>query len=296
MQQLMLEDKNSHLLSRLEDEMKSRGFSRKTVQSYSFHVSCFLNSLGPTNSRDEARNYFLKFSEKADPRTVNLRISAVKFFYNHLLEKRFDIPFMKRPFRIPTVLTKEEMTDIIHSITNPKHRLLIETIYGCGLRVSEAIKLRKTDLNFEENLIFINQAKGNKDRLVSLPSSISTHLQSYLNCRNDSNPYVFDSSRGGHLTAKSVQKIVEKACKKSGIKKKASPHTLRHSYATHLLEQGTDLKIIQKLLGHADIKTTQIYTHVTTSTIKNVKSPLDTLNLKLSISTPKALKSEQNYQ
>jgi len=272
--------------------MKARGFSKSTVKSYLFHVSQFLERVGLDTPIRNVQDYFIQFSDKADPRTVNLRISSVKFFYRNVIGKDVDITYMKRPLRIPSVLTQEEIIDIISSIRNPKHKMLIEMIYGCGLRVSEAIYLKIGDLNFKEGLVYVRQGKGNKDRIVHLPESLSNRLESYIKMRNDYNPFVFDSSRGFHLTVKSVQKVVEVAVIKSKINKKVSPHTLRHSYATHLLESGTDLRIIQKLLGHADIKTTQIYTHVTTSAIKNVKSPLDSLPI-----TPhQHTKSEQSYQ
>lgn len=232
-------------------------------------------------------------STRLDARTVNLHISAVKFFCRSILNREINIPFMKRPDRIPEVLTKEETSKMIGAIANPKHRLLVETIYGCGLRVSEAAKLKKEDIRFNEGLLFIRQGKGGKDRFVSLPASLSKRLESYLVLRNDANPYVFDSSRGGHLSIMSIQKIVEKAAGKAGINKNVHPHTLRHSYATHLLENGTDIRIIQKLLGHTDIRTTQMYTHVSAATIKNVRSPLDTLEL-CNLPPPSA-KSEQKH-
>lgn len=259
----------------LEAEMKSRGFSRRTVDSYLFHVSQFLKEGSTASTDEEIQKYFVTLSEKMDPKTINLRISAVKFFYKEVLERNINVNYMKRPKRLPEVLTKDEVILILNSILNVKHRLMIETIYGCGLRVSEAIKLRKEDIRFAEGVIFVRQGKGRKDRAVTLPAS--KRLEAYINSRNDTNPYVFDSNRGGHLTTMSVQKIVEKAAKKAGITKNVHVHTLRHSYATHLLEQGTDLRIIQRLLGHADIKTTQLYTQVSTALIKNVKSPLDTL-------------------
>ncbi len=264
-------------LEMFKAEMKSRGFSRRTVISYIFHVSRFLDEAGTESPAEIVQQYFISISEKLDPRTVNLRISAVKFFYKEVLGKELRINYMKKPKRLPEVLTKEEVARMINSISNTKHRLLAETIYGCGLRVSEAIKLRKEDVRFAEGVIFVRQGKGRRDRAVTLPASASKRLEAYINSRNDTNPYVFDSNRGGHLTTMSVQKIVEKATRKAGILKNVHVHTLRHSYATHLLEQGTDLRIIQRLLGHADIKTTQLYTQVSTALIRNVKSPLDTL-------------------
>ena len=262
----------------LELELKSRGFSRKTVKSYMFHVSCFLNHAGTESSKEDIQRYFVGLSERLDPRTVNLRISAVKFFYRQVLLKDFDIKYMKRPKRIPEVLTKEETVAILNQITNPKHRLLIETIYGCGLRVSEAVCLKKADLRFDEGLIMIKQSKGRKDRFVTLPKLLSSRLKAYFETRADENPYVFDSNRGSNLTVKSVQLIVQNAAKKTKISKQIHVHTLRHSYATHLLEQGTDLRIIQRLLGHSSVRTTEIYTHISNQLIKNVVSPPDCLN------------------
>ena len=151
----------------------------------------------------------------------------------------------------------------------------IKLLYGCGLRVSEIVNLKKEDVNFDECLIKVRLSKGKKDRFVKIPDSISKELISY--CELLDNKFLFESNRGGKLTTKTIQMIIKNACRKSGIKKKISPHSLRHSFATHLLEQGTDLRIIQKLLGHSDIKTTQIYTQISQASIKNIKSPLDNL-------------------
>lgn len=284
------------LLSKLEIELKLRGFSRRTIKAYLFHTSYFLKHVGVSASQDESRRHFAALSERLDPRTVNLQISAVKFFYRNVLEKEITVSFMKRPKRLPEVLTKEEVASLLTSITNPKHRLLLETVYGCGLRVSEAAKLKKDDIRFNEGIVFIRQGKGNKDRAVSLPSFLSKRLESYLILRNDENPYVFDSTRGGRLTEASIQKIVDIAARKTGIKKNVHPHIFRHSYATHLLENGTDIRIIQRLLGHSDVRTTEMYTHVSTALIKNVKSPLDTLDLpEVSITPPKSVKNQQDW-
>ena len=151
--------------------------------------------------------------------------------------------------------------------------------YSSGLRVSECVSIRIQDLNLQEKMGLIKSGKGKKDRAIPIPLSLTKRLEYYILARNDSNPYVFDSSRGGHLTTMSVQKIVEKAVEKSGLKKRIHPHTLRHSYATHLLENGTDIRIIQRLLGHNDMRTTEIYTHISNALIKSVNSPLDALQL-----------------
>ena len=268
-------------IQKLELELKSRGYSKKTVKSYLFHVSKFLskNPSFKTTTNEDLQKYIVSRTGKEDPLTTNLHIAAIKFFYRNVLGQNIKLNYLKRPKRIPEVLTKEETISILNNITNPKHRILIETIYGCGLRVSESISLKKNDLRFEEEILFIRAGKGKKDRAIPIPQSLTKRIEHYLLARNDSNPYVFDSQRGGHLTTMSVQKIVEKAVEKARLKKRIHPHTLRHSYATHLLENGTDIRIIQRLLGHNDMRTTEIYTHISNALIKSVNSPLDTLQL-----------------
>jgi site-specific recombinase XerD len=158
---------------------------------------------------------------------------------------------------------------------NIKHNLILRLLYGCGLRVSEIVNLRKKDINFKEGLIKVKLSKGKKDRFVKIPYSIVDELKNY--CALEKSEILFYSNKGGNLTKDTIQKIVLSSAKKAGIKKRVYPHLLRHSFATHLLEQGTDLKIIQKLLGYSSIKTTQIYTQISQASIKNIKSPLDNI-------------------
>lgn len=265
------------LLTKFELELRSRGLSRNTVRAYTFHAARFLRYLKAEASDKEIQKYFIDMSERTEPRTVNLGISALKLFYRSILSRTISVNYLKKSSKIPEVLTKEEVQRILAVVTNTKHRLLLETVYGCGLRVSEAAKLKREDLRFDEGILFVRQGKGNKDRIVSLPCVLSKKLQAYLLLRSDDNPYVFDSARGGRLTIKTLQKIVDDAASRAGISKNVHPHTLRHSYATHLLENGTDIRIIQKLLGHSNVRTTELYTHVSTAAIRNVRSPLDTL-------------------
>ena len=185
------------------------------------------------------------------------------------------MPHPKRNKPIPEVLTAEEVKNLINSIHNYKHKLILKLLYGCGLRVSELVSLKKEDINFTESLIHIKLSKGRKDRFVKIPESIKEDLHKYLDLTLTN--LVFESAKGGKLNTATIQKIVKDSAKKAGIKKHVHPHTLRHSFATHLLEQGTDLRLIQKLLGHSDIKTTQIYLSVSQQLIKNIKSPLDSL-------------------
>jgi site-specific recombinase XerD len=191
------------------------------------------------------------------------------------LNKKLKFQFQKKNKGLPNILTVYEVKKLIQVTNNPKHKLIIKIIYGTGLRVSEVVSLRKEDINFEENLIKVRLGKGKKDRFVKLPESIKLELKAICDLTNSK--YLFWSQRGGRLTTKTIQSILKNSSKKAGIKKRVYPHLLRHSFATHLLEQGTDLRVIQKLLGHSSIKTTQIYTQISQAQIKNVKSPLDNL-------------------
>jgi integrase/recombinase XerD len=173
------------------------------------------------------------------------------------------------------VLTKEEVKKLVNSTNNFKHKLILKILYGCGVRVSEVIKINSNDVKYEEKLIHIRLAKGRKDRYVGIPESISEELKKFIDIQESN--VLFPSNRGGILSVKTIQEIVKQSAKKAGINKRVHPHMLRHSFATHLLEAGTDLRLIQKLLGHSDIKTTQIYLSVSTQMIKNIKSPLDNL-------------------
>ncbi|MCK5476955.1 MAG: tyrosine-type recombinase/integrase [Candidatus Aenigmarchaeota archaeon] len=260
----------------LEKELKLRNFSKKTIKSYIFVVNQFLKySEGKELNEETVKSYILKNLENHDPSTVAHSISVISFFFEKIIGRKIDLPRPKRNNKIPEVLTIEEVGRLIGAIDNIKHKLIIQLLYGCGLRVSEAINLKKSDLNFDERLIHIRLAKGRKDRFVKIPDSIKEELENYS--KFGEKDVLFLSQRGGKLSTATIQKIIKNSSKKAGIKKIISPHTLRHSFATHLLESGIDLKIIQKLLGHSDIKTTQIYLHISNQLIKNVKSPLDDL-------------------
>ena|SRR3989344_689830 len=264
------------MLRKLKQEIEIRNFSQKTLKSYTNSVNKFLSYLKEKPLvQEEVKNYVQAIISKQNPSTTAHEIFAIQFFFEKVLGKKIYIPRPKRNKTLPEILTKEEVKELINAHTNIKHRLIMKLLYGCGLRVSEIININKEDLNFDERLIHIKIAKGKKDRFVKMPDSIKEELVSY--CRLNSSRILFPSQRSGKLTTATVQAIVENARIKAGIKKRVYPHLLRHSFATHLLEAGTDLRIIQKLLGHSDIKTTQIYTQISQASIKNIKSPLDTI-------------------
>jgi len=264
------------LLKKLEENLKLKNYSKETIKSYLFYVGKYLRFAKDKGITSEsARQFLLQRISKKSPASVGHNVFAIKYFFKEILHQELNIPNPKRNKTIPNILTIEEVKKLIDSTSNIKHKLILKLLYGTGLRVSEIISLKKNDVNFDEDLIKVNLGKGKKDRFVKIPSSIKEDLESYSKLNNSK--YLFISNRGGKLTKKTIAKIVSNNAKKAKIKKRVYPHLLRHSFATHLLEQGTDLRIIQKLLGHSSIKTTQIYTQISQANIKNIKSPLDNI-------------------
>lgn len=256
------------------EECKLRGYSQKTIDSYVYHVGKFLAS------QESPRKYMLSQinKEKANE-TIRSIGFAIKFYFNILKKSAPEmediinsIPNTKREEKLPVVLAKEEIQKMIFSTKNLNHRLIIQIGYAAGLRVSEIVNLQWNDLDFHRDTIHIKNAKGKKDRIVMLSHKVKEALQSLGNERTG---IVFKTNRHGKYTQRTIQKIIETAAKNAGIHKNISPHTLRHSFATHLLENGVDIRYIQHLLGHRRLQTTQIYTHVTSSA--KITSPLDTL-------------------
>ena len=265
-----------NLLEKLKRELEIRNFSKKTVKSYMYAIERFLEyAQNKEFNEDSVKDYLQTLITKQNPSTVSSNLSAIEFFFKKVLNKEIKLNHPKRNKTIPDILTQDEIKRLIDSSNNVKHKLILKLLYGCGLRVSEVISLKKEDFKFDEGLIHIKLSKGRKDRFVKIPESIKKELENYVSLHNSD--IFFESVRSGKLTTATIQKIVKNASKKAQIGKHVHPHTLRHSFATHLLEQGTDLRIIQKLLGHSDIKTTQIYLSVSQQSIKNIKSPLDTI-------------------
>ena len=269
-------------LDKLKLELDYRGFSSKTKKTYLFFVKDFLDySKKKPNEiqKEDIKKYisYLITKKGYTNITANLAISAIKFFCNKVLGTNIcnDIDRPKREKNLPQVLSKEEVRKIIESANNTKHKLILKCIYGMGLRVSEIVDLKLSDLDFDRDMVKISSAKGNKQRYVMLPKELKPNLKNYIELEKPKK-YLF-SGRSNKYTIKSVQKIFEYAAKKAEIKKDVSCHTLRHSFATHLLEKGVDIRYIQSLLGHSRLQTTQIYTHVADSKLKNIQSPLDDL-------------------
>jgi len=270
------------LLKKLKTELQIRGFSEKTIKAYIFHNQRFLDFIKkePNEiSEDDVKSYmaFLMAEKKQKPSSVNLVLSSLKFMYREIIKKRiFDnIKSPKNEKKLPTVLTRDEIERMIKAIKNPKHRLLIEFMYSSGLRVSECVSIKIQDLNLQEKMGLITAGKGKKDRNIILSRKLVSDLTDYLTNRSDDNPYIFPV-KDKHMSVRQAQKIVHDAAKKAGIQKRVFCHALRSSFATHLLENGTDIRIIQELLGHSNIQTTERYTKVSKDQLKKVTSPFDT--------------------
>lgn len=270
-------------LKRLEAEIKLRGFSRKTLDAYMHHNEKFLAFIKkkPEEVTEDDVKAFLGFlmSDKANrPSSVNLALSSLKFFYKEVLKRDIfaNIKPPKSEKRLPTVLNKDEIRALIENEKNPKHRLLIEFMYGSGLRVSECVSIRLLDLDLEQKMGTVRLGKGKKDRQFILSVVLAEHIKEFVKDKPEQD-YLF-ASNGRHIGVRQAQKIVKSAAVKAGIKKRVFCHALRSSFATHLLESGTDIRVIQELLGHSNLATTQRYTKVSTEQLKKVKSPLDSLN------------------
>ena len=266
-------------LEKTRQELRLRNYSFKTIKAYLgclreyFDFKKFdLEKIDEENIKQFLLN---KQDKNYSSQTINLYLNAIKFFYREVLKipQKINLKFAKRSKKLPIVLSREEIKSIINLIKNPKHKLIISLAYGAGLRVSEVVNLRVNDINLEELTIHLKNAKSKKDRITIFPEKIEQDLK-ILIASKDLDDILLISERGGKLSERTIQKIFSNYLQKAKIKKKATFHSLRHSFATHLLENGVDVRYVQELLGHQNIRTTQIYTHVTNPQIRNIKSPL----------------------
>ena len=264
-------------------ELKLKGYSPSTRKTYGSELISFLkmfsNHSVDSITTDQIRRYLIYCMEelKLSEYTINSRMNAIKFLYEKVLKRPrviYDIPRPKRPETLPKVLSIHEIRRILELTKNPKHQMILKTIYGMGLRVSEVVNLKIGDLDSERMQVHIKGAKGKKDRITILPESLLEGLRYYY-MEYKPKEFLFENRFGEKMSTRTVQIIFKHALLKSNSRKKVSVHSLRHSFATHLLENGTDLALIQQLLGHNNIKTTLNYTHVSKKSLLKIKSPLD---------------------
>jgi len=280
--------KKSGFYETVRSELKLRGYSLKTVKSYISYIRSFTRYFHPrhprTLSNEDLRAYLLHLleDEQRSFGTVNQVLNALRFLYVKLYELPFVIEKLPRPQKekkLPDILNEEEIVRIFQSVKNLKHRIMLMMAYASGLRVSELVSLRIEDIDAGRLLVHVRGGKGNKDRYTTLSQSILEPLHIYWQAYGlGINGWLFPGARADyHLSVRSIQAVLERAIRAAGIGKPVSMHTLRHSFATHSLEHGYDIRYIQKLLGHESLKTTEIYTHVSTADIGRIKSPLDFL-------------------
>ena len=274
-------------LESLERDLLSRRCSSRTIKLYLHYNEDFLrftkkSPMGVSNS--DVRDYLCYLVEKRNvsASTLNVAINALKRYYGKVLKWGFiyEVERPKKDRRLPVVLNQGEISSILSVVSNLKHKLMLMLMYSAGLRVSEVVKLRPEDIDFQRKLIHLKGGKGRKDRYTIISDVAVETLHEYLKEYGQSK-YLFPSQdREKHLTIRSVEKIFSDACKRAGVKKNATAHSLRHSFATHLLESGVDLRYIQELLGHKSFKTTEVYTHVSNKELSKIKNPLDSLQIK----------------
>lgn len=267
-------------VARFAQELAVAGYSPRTIKMYTLYARGFLAFYGKdprTASRENVVAYLAKKkAEGASNTTLGLIHSALRFFFHTYLGKPLlaEVKRAKKEKKLPPVLTRQEVLRLFRHAGSPRNRLVLELLYATGLRVSECARLKISDLEPREGIATVRGGKGSKDRVVVLSKKWLARFKEHLKKRPQRSPYVFPSPKG-HLSVEAIQQIVRRARARAGIQKKVTPHTLRHSFATHLLEQGESIRKIQELLGHADLSTTQIYTTVTRQELKKVKSPLD---------------------
>jgi integrase/recombinase XerD len=270
------------LLVRLNHELRQRNYSKRTLGNYESIVREYLRWItvnkaapGAASVADYAR--FLKDERDLAPATINLCVAGIGFFFATVMNDPSvagAVPRMKTGRQLPKVYAEQEIGQIVSSPRNPKHRLILMITYGCGLRLSEIRYLKPEDIDLERDMLWVRHGKGDKDRGIMLDPVLKQAIAAYLPGIKG-NPYLFEGfTKGEPLSARSISKIYETACETAGVTMRGGIHSLRHSFATHLLEHGTDLRIIQELMGHSQSKTTEIYTHVSTATIGRVRSPL----------------------
>ena len=266
--------------------LRSKRYSENTIKTYSDALRVFLKFFRSKSISEIGNDDIIYFNNeyilknKLSASYQNQMVNAIKLFFGEIQNIRLNPELIHRPKRarvLPNVLSREDVKAILDSHSNSKHRVMLALIYSCGLRRSELLNLKPAAIDSKRKLVIIKQGKGRKDRIVPLSEKILQQLRDYYKLYKPQNWLFEGQVRGEQYSAKSLENVFKQALQKAGIKRPASLHWLRHSYATHLLEAGTDLRYIQELLGHKSSKTTEIYTHVSTSSLQQIISPFDTL-------------------
>lgn len=271
-------------LARAKQELIVAGYSARTTKMYLFYLMDFLKVAKKEPEKIEREDIIAFLAKKKEEQnasnsTLSLIHSALRFYFHNVIGKKIldDVKPPRKAKKLPTVLTRQEVKALIKSAKPKRNRLIVQFLYSSGARVSECVKLRVDDLNLKERIARIRGGKGNKDRIIILSKQWVRYLKKYLESKKIKSEYVFSKKNGKPISVDTVQRIVRQTASRAGLHKHVTPHTLRHSYATHLLEAGESIRKIQELLGHSNLNTTQIYTQVSLKELKKIESPLDQL-------------------
>jgi len=274
--------KTTALRERMKEDLRLRNYSPRSEEAYIYHVSRFAKHYGKSPEilgEKEIRQYLLYLREDKRVSQSNYKqsVAALRFLYKYTLNQEWlkdRIPYPKRDFVLPVVLTQEEVVNIFSNVSNDRNRVVLETIYAAGLRLMEALLLRVEDIDSKETRLRVRRGKGGRERYALLSPTLLCLLRKYWQKDKPQGWMFVGKTPSGHLSESVIQRAFKEAASKAGITKKASVHSLRHSFASHLLEHGTDLRLIQELLGHKTLKSTLIYTHVTTKVFQRIQDPL----------------------
>lgn len=281
---------NRHVLPALQQHLHLKAYSPSTIKTYMSEVQQFLQLI-KAKPADEfttqrLKDYLQYCYDKLhlSENTLHSRINALKFYFEQVLKKEklfWEIPRPKKAVQLPKVFSQDDIAAIINSVSNKKHKVMLMLAYSAGLRVSEVVDIRTFQIDSRRMTIFINSAKGKKDRMVTLSPVLLVMLRDYATeYKPDKKGYLFEGHKKGiPYSTRSLQEVLQAAKLKAGVMKPGSVHSLRHSFATHLVDRGTDVTMIQKLLGHNDLKTTLRYLHTSNKDLLKIMSPLDELNL-----------------
>ncbi|MCX8524130.1 site-specific integrase [Chryseobacterium formosus] len=276
---------NQNLIDQFVTILRIQRYADKSVKTYASHLAYFLRLSAKHKPEDiteqQIENFIIWLVEKrkVGQSYQKAMISTITKFYKEIFQPHICLKHLypkRKEYKLPKFLTRDEVKKILDATENIKHKAILMTIYSCGLRLSELLELQISDIKVKEKLLLIRQSKGNKDRLMVVSAKLLNVLGDYYKIYQPKN-YLFEGKNTDKYSERSMQQILKSSLRKARVITPASIHTLRHSYATHLLESGIDIRIIKDLLGHSNIKTTEIYTHITDVSKSNVKSPLDYL-------------------
>ncbi len=279
--------KHKRALVALEEKLMLKRYSYSTVKSYKSHLAVFFRAypkLEPEEINDEhIKKHLLNLIRKKriSESTQNQIINALKFYLEQILKREktyIEIPRPKKPKKLPNVLSEEEVKRLLMAVGNLKHKCILMLIYSAGLRIGELVNIQIQDIDKERKTLFVKGGKGKKDRYTLLSERVLVYLRDYYKQYKPS-LWLFEGQDGGQYSRSSIQKVFKRAVIASRINSRPTVHTLRHSFATHLVEKGVSLNVVQQLLGHESIKTTEVYLHISDRYLKNIKSPLDNLDL-----------------